>query len=55
MYHGQIPAGGVAAGGGFAAMLGTGNPLIAVLAGSTILVAGVTATSLLPKIRRHKK
>jgi len=50
MYNGSIPVGGVAAGGGFAAMTATGSPVMLVLAVTTLIVAAIALATILPKI-----
>ena len=55
MYNGSIPVGGVAAGGGFAAMTATGSPIQMVLAITTLIVAVTALATILPKIYLNRK
>jgi hypothetical protein len=55
MYNGSIPVGGVAAGGGFAAMTAGGSPVGLALAITTLIVAVTALVTILPKIRLKRK
>lgn len=57
MYNGSIPVGGVAAGGGFAAITTAGSPVELVLAVTTLIIAVTALATILPKIylKNHRR